>query len=381
MPAFSSAADLLAALVAIPSVNPDGDPGTAATGEGAIARFLAEILTGLGAESVTFEEVEPGRPNVIAHFGSSGPSGKPHVLLAPHTDTVSVAGMTVDPFAATIRDGRLYGRGACDTKGTMAAMLWALRALGPDGIRSLPVRVSFAGLMGEESNQLGSKHFARHHAGEYDFALVGEPTGCDAVVRTKGALWAVLTATGKAAHGARPELGDSAILKMAHALSALDSGFRPTLEHPDFDDPLLGKSTFNVGIIRGGSRTNIVPASCTAQLDIRLTPAFYEAGASSLLDAFLGASAPGVTSSSPPPCPPLDTPLDHPLVRRLQAVGAAPVGAPWFCDASWLSAAGLPAAAAGPGDIAQAHTEDEWIDLAELERGVSLYRRFLEAPV
>ncbi len=377
MATLSSAADLLAALVAIPSVNPDGDPGVADTGEAEMATFLSGFLAELGAESVVCEDVAPGRPNVIARFPTNDTT-RPPVLLAPHTDTVSVAGMTIDPFAAEVRNDRLYGRGACDTKGTMAAMLWALREIGVAGIKNLPVRVSFVGLMGEESNQLGSKHFAARHAKEFAFALVGEPTGCDAVIKTKGALWPVLHASGKAAHGARPELGDSANFKMAHALAALDTSFRATLESPEFDDPLLGKSTVNVGILKGGSRTNIIPASCTAHLDIRMTPAFFRADAPALLDAFLSQHAPGVTAASPPPCPPLDTAPDHPFVHRLQSAGAAPVGAPWFCDASWLSAAGLAAAAAGPGDIAQAHTEDEWIDLAELGRGVAFYRRFLE---
>jgi succinyl-diaminopimelate desuccinylase len=120
-----TAAVLLRALVRIPSVNPDGDPGTTGTGEKDCADFVAEFLRSCGAEA-SGEDVLPGRPNVLGRFPSHGKS-KPPVLFAPHTNTVSVAGMTIDPFAAELCDGRIWGRGATDTKGSMAAMLFALR--------------------------------------------------------------------------------------------------------------------------------------------------------------------------------------------------------------------------------------------------------------
>src|SRR4051812_44601211 len=120
----ASAVELLQSLVRIPSVNPAGDPGTDKVGEQACAEYLVEILRDLGAD-VTLREVLPGRPNVVGRFPSDRP-GKPRLLLAPHTDTVSVAGMTIDPFGAELRDGKIWGRGACDTKGSMTAMLWAL---------------------------------------------------------------------------------------------------------------------------------------------------------------------------------------------------------------------------------------------------------------
>ena len=368
-------------LVAIPSVNPDGEPGTPHTGEKACAEFAGAFLTQLGAV-VTFEEVLPGRPNVIGRFPTNPSTGglrKPRILLGPHTDTVSVAGMTIDPFIGEIREGRLYGRGACDTKGTMAAMLAALEEIGPR-IPDLGAEITFVGFMGEETGQWGSRDFAAKYAADYDFALVGEPTECAVVHTHKGSYWCSLTTTGKAAHGARPELGENAILKMQPVIAALYSQFLPRLAAPEFRHPVLGDSTINLGIIRGGTRSNIVPDSCTIHLDIRFTPAVHRAGIAALLQDFLDEHHMPVTvvREKDNICAPLDTPAANPFVQQLAACGAGLTGAPWFCDAAWLAAVGIPSVAAGPGSIAQAHTADEWVALAELERGVIFYRNFLE---
>ncbi len=374
--------DLLVELIRIPSVNPDGHPGTAPEncGEGKVAQFVGDHLAGLGAE-VRYEEVAPGRPNVIGAF--PGGAGKPAVLLAPHLDTVGVDGMTVDPFGGERRDGRIYGRGACDTKGTMAAMLWALAELGADRIAELDIGVTFVGFMGEETGQPGSRHFARRHRGRYDFALVGEPTGCDIVHKHKGTLWLEISAAGKAAHGSTPERGESAIAKMAELVLALEGELRAALASGRYLDETLGSPTVNVGTIRGGTRTNIVPERCSVGVDLRVTPALGADGALALLGEILdGRGLEGFEIGTSLRCAPLDTDRDNPFVQRLTALpGApAPIGAPWFCDAAVLaSEGGIPGVAAGPGDIAQAHTADEWIDEAELERGATFYRDFLTA--
>lgn len=363
-------------LVAIPSVNPDGEPGTEHTGELACAEYAAEFCRRLGAQ-VTLEEVLPGRPNIIAVFPADKP-GKPRVLLGPHTDTVSVTGMTIEPFGSELRDGRIYGRGACDTKGTMAAMLAALEELGPR-IGGLGAEITFAGFMGEETGQWGSQHFAKHHPG-YAFGLVGEPTGCAVVHTHKGSWWPRLSTAGVAVHGSQPERGENAILKMLPVLEALDGPFRRLLAAPEFRHPVLGDSTLNIGVIRGGSRTNIVPDACTVHLDIRFTPAIYHAGLDAMLAGFLhdqGFSN-TVALHRERICAPLDTPAGNPYVQKAAAAGHGLTGATWFCDALWLAEAGIPSVAAGPGDIAQAHTADEWVSTTALEEGVGFYRRFLE---
>ncbi|MBV9489429.1 MAG: M20/M25/M40 family metallo-hydrolase, partial [Verrucomicrobia bacterium] len=145
---YRTVTDLCRALVQIPSENPSGAPGS--PGERAIARFVGEFLTSLGAE-VSYEVVTGDRPNVYGRFPGSQANNM-RLLLAPHLDTVPVTGMTVDPFGTELRDGRLYGRGSSDTKGPMAAMLWALAQT---DLRALGVEVTFAGLVDEEADQLG----------------------------------------------------------------------------------------------------------------------------------------------------------------------------------------------------------------------------------
>ena len=257
---MNSVVELLQALVQIPSVNPDGDPGVSPAGEQKMAKFVGDFLKPLEF-TVTYEEAEPGRPNMIAR--APGSDQRPRILLGPHLDTVSIIGMTVDPFAAEISDGKIWGRGTSDTKGPMAAMLWGLKE-NAHLLAELPVAVDFVGFMGEESSQPGSRHFAQHHAGEYEFAIVGEPTSLEAVYCTKGCLWARLEAQGKATHASQPHLGENAILKLTEMLHRIQNELAPTLSH--YTHPILGGGTVNIGTIKGGSRTNIVPDFANATI-------------------------------------------------------------------------------------------------------------------
>ncbi len=371
---------LLRDLIAIPSVNPDGDPGLPAEqcGEAAIASFLSQVLTDAGA-TVEVEEVATGRPNVLGRFPSNDP-GKPVLLLAPHLDTVGVGNMTIDPFDPCERNGRIYGRGATDTKGPMAAMLTAIFALGEE-IAELPYQVHFAGFAAEESGQYGSRHFAANHAEHYQFAIVGEPTGMAVVNTHKGCCWSRIDVPGKAAHGSTPEKGDNAILRATRIIEYLDTSFRDELRSAVPDDPLLGQSTLNIGMIRGGVRANIVPSHCSITVDMRTTPGLLNSGvdpatrlhrAVSLIDSEASVHPAGTSA------PPLDTDPGHPIGRQLAAAGTGFSGAPWFCDASHLAAAGLPSVAMGPGSIDQAHTADEWISVEELRDGAQRFLRFFE---
>lgn len=365
---------LLQQLVRIPSVNPDNAPGTPLTGEQTLAVFLAGWLESIGAE-VTLEEIQPGRPNLIARFAPL--DGRPRILLGPHLDTVGVAGMTIEPFGGEVRDGKLWGRGACDTKGPMAAMLWALHE-NRDRLAELPVAVDFVAFMGEESGQLGSKDFAARHGRDYQFALVGEPTSMAVVHVTKGSLWATLRATGTAAHSSQPERGDNAILKLTRALDRLDCHLGAQLA--TFTHPVLGRATLNVGVIRGGSRPNIVPDLAEAEIDIRITPALASAGgALQLLRDTLACHDLPVTIENPHENPPMETPPEHPMIRALLATqpGTTLAGAPWFSDAAHLANGGIPSICIGPGSIDQAHTADEFIATAALIQGAEFCTRFI----
>lgn len=370
--------ELCQTLIRIPSVNPDGDPGTDLTGEAKCAEYVGNFLRGCGAE-ISYDEIQDGRPNVIARFPSNAhPQGnrKPRILFAPHTDTVSVSGMTVPPFSGDVHDGCIWGRGASDTKGPMAAMLWALSTLS-DRIPSLDVEVHFVGFMSEESAQLGSRHFANKYP-PYDLAIVGEPTNLRTVFRHKGCMWADIHTHGIAAHGATPERGVNAIVKMANLVQALDTDFRLRLKELSGVDEWLGTSTINLGMVRGGSRSNIVADRCTLRVDMRTTPSLIQSyGAERALRDFVLQVDPDATVEALPETSPLDTDPTHFLVSKLVECGAPLSGAPWFCDAAFLSAAGTPAIAIGPGNIAQAHTKDEHILIADLEAGAEFFRNYL----
>lgn len=371
-----SVVELAQALVRIPSVNPDGEPGTPHTGEKACAEFVAEFLSHCGAQA-ELEEVLPGRPNVIGRFPSRG-GKKPRILFAPHTDTVGVGGMVIEPFSGELREGRVWGRGSSDTKGPMAAMLWALHQLGPS-VADLPVEVHFAGFMSEESSQHGSRHFAEQHP-DYDFALIGEPTSMQTVHKHKGCVWADVITTGVAVHGATPELGVNAITRMARLALALDTDLRAELEHRGGRDPVLGSSTLNIGMVQGGTRSNIVPDRCTLRLDMRVTPQLHAGiGALGLLQEIVARHEPAASVELASMAPPLDTPAENPFVTSLAAAGASLTGAPWFCDAAYLAMAGIPSIAIGPGSIAQAHTKDEFISTADLEAGAAFFHRWLSS--
>lgn len=375
--------ELLQDLIAIPSVNPEGsgDPGTTRVGESECAEYVADFLQQCGAE-VALEEVEPNRPNVIGRFHSNQAESqrKPRVLFAPHTDTVSVAGMTIDPFAGEIRDGKIWGRGASDTKGTMAAMLWAFRELG-ERIPDLEVELGFVGLMGEETAQPGSRHFAEHHGGEWDFAIIGEPTELDMVCQHKGCTWLQLILVGQAAHGATPECGENAITSMMTILQKIDTEFRSLLKAEEYRNALLGSPTVNIGTIEGGSKTNIVPDHCEVTLDFRETPELMEAGGvAKMLENYLKENCSLSKARLHPilECPALNTDTANSFVQQICKLGSKPIGAPWFCDAAWLAGGGIPAMALGPGSIAQAHTKDEWLEIEALEKGTVFYQKIME---
>ena len=366
-----NALELLQALIRIPSVNPAGSPGTSNTGEAQVAEYLCSLLTSFGAEA-ELREVLPKRPNVIARFPADRP-GKPRLLLAPHTDTVSVAGMTIDPFSGEVRDGRIWGRGASDTKGSMAAMLCALHELRKE-LPGLSHEIWFAGLVSEEAGQHGSKALAAQE--RFDFVIVGEPTNLDVVYTHKGSAFLQLQTRGRAAHAAQPELGENAIEKMLRVLRFISETI--AAEFAEITDPVLGSPTVSIGTISGGSKTNIIPDRCAASVDMRFVPAQFTGNLERELTKRLRDICPDVDLHLEP-APPLQSDLSHPLIARLRDCGARPVGAPWFCDACFFAEKGMPAVALGPGSIAQAHTEDEWLAVDDLDRGVAFFTRFLRS--
>ena len=365
---MKDAIDIASALIRIPSVNPDGgDPGTDQTGEAACASWVADFLRGCGAE-VSLREVLPGRPNVVGRFPSRRAAGR-RILLAPHLDTVSVAGMTIDPFSGEVRDGKLFGRGASDTKGTAAAMLWALREA-REVLADSPYEIWFAGLVGEEAGQFGAKALAAEE--KFDFVMAGEPTSLDVVHTHKGSCWLQLRTHGRAVHASQPEAGENAIYRMMEAIDCLRQEGIPKLAATS--NPVLGTSTLSVGTIRGGSKVNIVPDFCEASVDIRIIPGMDPSFIVDLLRQRVPNIEIDLKRSEP-----LHTDPSHPIISQLESLGSKLVGAPWFCDAAVFASHGCPSVAIGPGSIAQAHTADEFIRVADLEAGAEFFLRFLKS--
>jgi acetylornithine deacetylase/succinyl-diaminopimelate desuccinylase-like protein len=362
---------LLRDFVAIPSVNPTGDPGTDGINEEGMADYLRDFLRQAGART-RFQVVAPHRPNVI---GVWRPAGKirARVLFAPHTDTVSVRGMTVAPFDPVIKQGRVYGRGSSDTKGPMAAMLVALQEWTQTAAwEKAGVEVTFIGLMGEEAGNDGAIAWAK--AGpRYDFVVVGEPTDLKVVYAHKGASWFELTSKGKACHGSTPERGRNAIYPMAAAITAIEKEVIP--QFALWPHPSLGVATANVGTIRGGAKVNIVPDECRVELDVRTVPTCDEKRVLGWLREKVPA---GVQVIKQRAAPPLDNDSGNPWIQQLLEASSGLAVAPWFCDAAIFSRSGMVAVAFGPGLIAQAHTKDEFIAVTALEAGVRAYRRFLD---
>lgn len=365
----SNVVELLQALVRIPSVNPSG---TTEAGEKRCAEFVGRFLERCGAQ-VQYQEVKPDRPNVIARFPTVG--RKPRIIFAPHIDTVSIGGMTIEPFSAEIREGRVWGRGTSDAKGPMAAILWALHEMG-SAIMDLPYEIWFAGMMGEEVGLDGSREFVKRlvekepDAPQNVFAVIGEPTNLEVVHATKGSAWLTVTTRGHAVHASTPEAGENAIYKMFDLVRIIREEIIPNLETACH--PTLGIPTASVGVISGGTKTNIVPDSCTMQVDLRTVPGQdVDAIQRRLLEACPDAEF-SVWSSDP-----MSTDSSHPLIGKLLAAGGKLATAPWFCDAALFGRAGIPAVAVGPGSIDQAHTRDEHISVEALVSGVDYFRRFL----
>jgi acetylornithine deacetylase/succinyl-diaminopimelate desuccinylase family protein len=370
---------LLQDLVRIPSVNPAGDPGTAAknTGEARIVEYLADFFRKLALDVET-QEVEPGRVNIIGKFSSRG--ARRSIALAPHTDTVSVAGMSIDPFGGVVREGRLYGRGSTDTKGSMAAMLAALaNVVRRKDFREGDLDVYFCGLMGEESGNDGARALVQRGF-KVDYAIAGEPTDCRIVHTHKGTLWFKIITRGRSVHASMPEKGESAIGRMAEVVQWLLGDYAQSLRAKPH--PVLGPPTVNVGTIRGGSQTNIVPDYCEIDVDRRMVPG--ETNEAVLAELKEKLKRLGIETVMGRDCVPLYTDPANPFVQQLAAATGlgkeALVGAAWFCDAALFAEKGTPAVAFGPGNVAQAHTADEFIELKEAFRAARILEAFLLLP-
>jgi acetylornithine deacetylase/succinyl-diaminopimelate desuccinylase family protein len=370
--------NLLSDLVRIPSVHPRMGGGK---GEAEVARYLADRLRALGImPKVT--DVHPGRPNVLVTI--PGQTGGRHLLFEAHTDTVPPSTGQADPFVPRIEGDRLYGRGSCDTKASVAAAFSALASVLP--LRERRATISVAFTMGEELGHEGAKQLAASGL-RADGAVIGEPTGLDVVAAHKGAVrWRMVT-IGRSAHSSNPEKGCNAIVKMAGVIRVLERGLIPALR--ERRHPLLGPPTLCVGGIEGGLQVNIVPDRCAIELDWRILPGETWDYARKELEAVLAlarAEDPELHVEVDEPYQSfagLETPVDAPIVRLAREAvrridGEHPVrGVAYGTDGAELSPAGIPCVVLGPGDIAQAHTSTEYVEVQQVVKAAAIYREMM----
>jgi acetylornithine deacetylase len=375
--------NLLRDLVRIPSVNP---MGRALTGpiyfEHGVTAYLEDFFRKLG---VPYERqpVAPLRENIIARYES--PGSRRTILFEAHQDTVPAEHMTIEPFAGEVNNGRLYGRGACDIKGGMAAMLAAFARLTkekPPGAAS----VVMACTVDEEFTFKGITELVRRGV-KADMAIVAEPTNLDIVNAHKGVVRWVITTPGRSCHSSSPEQGVNAIYRMGQVLTAIER-FAGVLRNSR-SDPVLGPPTISVGLISGGQSVNIVPDQCRIEVDRRVITGEDPLASTGELEAFLRNEAKidfPVNIDKPwMSLPALSPKGSDELVERLgnaiQSVrGSRKVKAvPYGTDASSLQQAGIPSVVFGPGDIAQAHTCDEWVPLDEVEAAAEILYRVAAA--
>jgi acetylornithine deacetylase len=376
--AMNETTRLLRDLVRLPSVNPMGRELVGATMlEHRVTAYLEEFCRSLGVPCER-QAVAPGRENLVARYEPTG--AKRRLVFEVHQDTVPTDHMTIDPFGGVIEGGKLYGRGACDVKGGMASMLGAFARL----VREKPANsaaVVLACTVDEEHTFLGVQRLAKGL--KADGAVVAEPTGLQLVQAHKGVVRWHLRTAGRACHSSTPEQGVNAIYHMAGLLQRTEE-FAATLQATR-SDPLLGPATLSVGRIEGGTSVNTVPDRCQAEVDRRLIPGEDALVALEEFRAWLGerAPAPFEWSCSEPflICPSLPPQASSAIARDLgraidDVVGShRELAVPYGTDASTLAGAGIPSVVFGPGDIARAHTRDEWVPLDEVEQASEILYR------
>jgi acetylornithine deacetylase len=362
---------LLSDLVSINSINPDLVPGS--PGEGEIAHYVADWLKLAGLEVELVESVS-GRPNVVGIARGTG--GGRTLLLNGHMDTVGVAGMS-NGHQPHIEGGRLYGRGAYDMKGGVAACMLAIAEARKHQLRG---DVIFTGVIDEEYASTGTMDLAkRFHA---DGAIVAEFTELQLILAHRGFVWLEIETIGKAAHGSRPDLGLDAIVKMGKVLTEMEKLDQKLRSNPTH--PLLGSGSLHASLINGGQELSSYPERCLLSVERRTlpdeTPEAVEAEFLQILQelrrsdpAFDAVVHRGIDRS------PLETREDAGIVQALQAASVKVLNHPsqisgvqFWTDAAVLSAAGIPAVLFGPSGTG-AHAVEEWVDLASVKTCAEIY--------
>lgn len=379
--------ELLSKMVRLNTVNAaaSGDMQT----EAKLGQYLGGVARAMGF-GVRVLPVAGRAPNVLVTFDAG--KGKPWLMFESHMDTVTTANMTINPHGGEIKDGKVWGRGSCDTKGTGAAMLWALYEYSKQ--KEQPQSIAIAFTVDEEFGMTGVRSLVKDWPG-LGFTpvgvIVGEPTMLRPIVAHNGAVRIRITIKGKATHSSMPHTGINAVSMAARVVVAIEEQYSNKLTG---SHPLTGRAVSSVTMVHGGTQVNVIPDRCVIDMDRRLVPGENMGEAVEAVRAVVE----GVERTSCPRmeyemndcasiCPPLVPELGEGLMRVIEKVLAAEgletkgVGAPYATDAGDLSAAGIPAVVIGPGDGRLAHTEAEYVELAEIHRGVGVYRGMMGTVV
>jgi succinyl-diaminopimelate desuccinylase len=376
--AFSPSLRRLRDFIAIPSVNPMGrlDKQDGTLGETRYAEAVRAELGKIGVDALLVGDGE--RRSVIGEVTMSGP--RETVLVASHLDTVPVDSMTIPPFDPVVAGDRVYGRGSCDTKGGLAAAVTALERVLTRG--TLKRNVILVGEADEERGSIGINDVLKHLGSRsIDFAIATEPTGLNLVNSHKGVAVARLHSHGKACHSSNPSLGKSAISAIARAVLALEQLGLTLAESPH---PELGPGTLSIGLIGGGQAHNIVPDSAWLTMDRRTLPGETETSLRNEIESAL-VHLPDVTITELwIGKAPLHLGEDHGATQTcLRALARAGIDAKcssvaFATDAGLMATAGIPSLVFGPGSIDQAHTDDEYCSVDQLEQATGFFERLFE---
>ncbi|MGU3401229.1 M20 family metallopeptidase [Brucellaceae bacterium D45D] len=366
-------AQLLGAMVAIPSINPSfqkNDLPAEWFGEARLADFIAGWLRQEGIE-VQVEEVLPGRPNVVARLPA--PAGAVSMIWEGHTDTVQVEAMD-KPFQPRLENGRLYGRGAVDDKGCLAMFMLAMRELKRSGCAC---DLTFVAAIDEETTFEGVLHHVRTRPA-YDLGIAGEPTGLAVVSACKGVIRWRIEVDGRASHASKPEEGVDALLAAADLVRHL----RDYMSSHEREHDTLGRRTMTCTMMQAGEGANTVPGKAVLTFDLRTLPdqTGEEAWAEirTVIDEFAASHPSGAKITMHRPYidsvsmeVPHDARIVTALSRQLQDYGLPhePIGVPFGSDATKFTRAGTPTVVFGPGNIEQAHARDEYVEIDQIVRG------------
>ena len=368
--------ELTSALVRIPSVNPAIAPQEG-TGEAAVAAFARDWLEAQGVRA-WLEPATGGRPNTVAEVGAGeGPT----LVLCAHLDTVGTPGMEA-PFAPLLRDGRLFGRGVYDMKGSAAAVMTALAVLARERLSG---RVLAALVADEEHASLGAQAFVATHAA--DGCILTEPSEGDLVLAHKGFAWFTVTVRGRAAHGSRWDLGESAIENAAAFVAAARRHDREVLRRRTA--PLVGPASQHVAMISGGSGWSTYAEQCTVHVERRTLPGEDPGAIVRELEELVSSSGVDADVEEVLARPPL---VCDPRARVAVATREAmrevlcreprEAGVAYWMDAALFAAAGIPTVAVGPTG-GGAHEPGEWVEVRSLLETarilVAASRRFVGA--